>query len=130
MPHSLIKAHYFVVADLINESDLLPNVLPLDLTVRKLKQISKFRQLLHMQIKLPWPFDNRDVVQFSICLVCSFSRPVCLSFFLPRPVRLSLYLSLPSLLSSLSVYSLFFSFSTKCTFTAAEQTVFWSQHQP
>lgn len=57
-----VAADLFHVLTLINESDLLPTLIPINIQVTKLKQISKFRQLLHIRLKLPWPFDDRDLV--------------------------------------------------------------------
>jgi hypothetical protein len=57
----VIDSPIFNVVALINEIDLLGTFIP-RVYARMLRQISRFRQLVHVLLALPWPFASRDVV--------------------------------------------------------------------
>lgn len=71
-------------AALINEVDLLPNIMPVELSVRTLKNISRFRKVVYVHIKTPWPFDDRDMVRGSLDIARELADHVTCAG-VPRP---------------------------------------------
>eukprot|EP00455_Lapot_gusevi_P044404 TRINITY_DN5540_c0_g1_i4.p1 TRINITY_DN5540_c0_g1~~TRINITY_DN5540_c0_g1_i4.p1 ORF type:complete len:368 (-),score=52.47 TRINITY_DN5540_c0_g1_i4:243-1247(-) len=59
---STIRTSLLDVIPMFNEVDLIPNILSLlPLTACRLKQVSRFRQLVYFKAGLMWPVSDRDV---------------------------------------------------------------------